>query len=540
MNADASQPDSAPDYVAALDLDCDPFQDRHEARFFYADPALMQRLDLLQHLTRFSEQLLYVRAPAGAGKTMLRQQLQLRAAEHWRLCELDGTAVNTPAELYVQLSHCYPDAAAENTEHFGSDLIHYCLGLQQSGQLAVLVIDNAEHLPAPVLEALLGLARSPAETLKALRVLIFATPELDPTLQSLSLKSPGESLVHTLDLPPFDEQQSAAYLMYQLAIAGYSGDSPFSATEVRAMHKAACGRPGELNRLARETLLEQGLQRAARRPAGPSRSRRGRWLTGLALVAAAGIAIGVWQLGIRTPALPGLEEQTVQLPPANPLAAGADTPDPAPDPATATRPDTESLSEPPDPAQAPAADAAPAPDAEPSPALPTRQVQETPAAEAPPSPAPEPTEPEPPAPREQAPAEAEPPGEEAPAPAAPAVPTQPQADSAPADAVRPPAAPAPAPDWLADQPAEHYTLQLLGARDPETVERFLARHGDEAELHAIRTWRKAAAWHIVVTGSYPDRAAATAARGALPAALRQLQPWPRRFDQIRAELPPAE
>ncbi|MAT64440.1 MAG: hypothetical protein CMN57_02200 [Gammaproteobacteria bacterium] len=538
MNAEASQPDTPPDYVAALDLDCDPFQDRHEARFFYADPALMQRLDLLQHLTRFSEQLLYVRAPAGAGKTMLRQQLQLRAAEHWRLCQLDGAAVNTPAELYVQLSHCYPDAAAENTEHFGSDLIHYCLGLQQSGQLAVLVIDNAERLPAPVLEALLGLARSPAETLKALRILVFATPELDPTLQSLSLKSPGESLVHILDLPPFDEQQSAAYLMYQLAIAGYSGDSPFSATEVRAMHKTAGGRPGELNRLARETLLEQGLQRAtARRPAGPSRSRRGRWLTGFALAAAAGIALGLWQLGSRAPALPDLEEQTVQLPPANPLAAGADTPDPDPDPATPSRSDPQSPSEPPEPAQAPAVGAAPTLDTGPSPALPAPPARETPA-EAPPSPTAEPSEPDTPTPPEQAPAEAEAPTGPAPAPAEPVAPSQPQAASAPADTVTTPAAQAP--DWLADQPADHYTLQLLGARDPETVERFLARHGDQAELHAIRTWRKDAAWHIVVTGSYPDRAAATTARAALPAALRQLQPWPRRFDQIRAELPPAE
>ncbi|BCO32533.1 hypothetical protein TspCOW1_26360 [Thiohalobacter sp. COW1] len=538
MNADASQPYTPPDYVAALDLDCDPFQDRHEARFFYADPALMQRLDLLQHLTRFSEQLLYVRAPAGAGKTMLRQQLQLRAAEHWRLCQLDGAAVNTAAELYVQLSHCYPDAAAENTEHFGSDLIHYCLGLQQVGQLAVLVIDNAERLPAPVLEALLGLARSPAETLKALRILIFATPELDPTLQSLSLKSPGESLVHTLDLPPFDEQQSAAYLMYQLAIAGYSGDSPFSATEVRAMHKTAGGRPGELNRLAHETLLEQGLQRAAaRRPAGPSRSRRGRWLTGFALLAVAGIAIGLWQLDTRAPALPGLEEQTLQLPPANPLAAGTDTPAPGPDPATPSPPDTESVSEPADPAQAPAAGETPALEAELSPAVPAPSVGETPA-EAPAAPAPEAAEPEPPAPREQATAPAPEP------PAAQAAPAQTQTEAAPAAAARTRASTdtdsTPAPDWLADQPADHYTLQLLGARDPETVERFLARHGDEAKLHAIHTWRKAAAWHIVVTGSYPDRAAATAARGALPAALRQLQPWPRRFDQIRAELPPAE
>lgn len=532
MNRDVAQQALPPDYVAALNLDTDPFQDRHELRFFYADPVLMQRLDLLQHLTRFSEQLLYVRAPEGAGKTMLLHQLRLRAADNWHTCQLDAAAMASPAELYVQLSRCFPDAAAENTEHFGSDLIHYCLGLQQSGQLAVLVIDDAERLPGPVFEALLGLARSPAETLKALRILVFATPALDTTLQSLVLSSPGDALVHTLDLPPFDEQQSAAYLMYRLAIAGYSGDSPFSATEVRAMHKTAAGRPGELNRLARETLLEQNPQRAGQRAAAGSgrRPRRGVRVAGTALTVAALIVGGFWYLANRAPELPLLSEQTVQLPPANSLAPPADTPpavgDPEPDtrpPETPDRSGTDAapvpqalpqapdMPEPEAPADEPAS--IPEPTPEPAPDAPEAADPERPAAAGSPAATATPEEDVPEAPRETA------------EPAAPA-----EADAT--------AAPPAAPDWLTAQPDGHYTLQLLGAREPETVERFLARHGERAELHSIRTWRGDAAWHIVVTGSYPDRSAATAALAALPETLRKLQPWPRRFEQIRAELPP--
>lgn len=529
MNREAGQQNLQPDYVAALNLDTDPFQDRHEPRFFYADPVLMQRLDLLQHLTRFSEQLLYVRAPEGAGKTMLLHQLRLRAADNWHTCQLDAAALGSPADLYVQLSRCFPDAAAENTEHFGSDLIHYCLGLQQSGQLAVLVIDDAERLPGPVLEALLGLARSPAETLKALRILVFATPALDTNLQSLALSSPGDALVHTLDLPPFDEQQSAAYLMYRLAIAGYSGDSPFSATEVRAMHKTAAGRPGELNRLARETLLEQNQQRAGQRHAAGSGHRpwRRARIAGVALTAAALIVGGFWYLGSRAPELPLLSEETVQLPPANPLAPPADTPLAHSDPEPDTRP--------PDAPGPSGTDAVPAPPAlsqapdMPEPAAPTATPEPT--QEPAPEPAPAAATPERPAAADSPAATAAP---ETKLPEAPEETAGPAA-SAEAEA----ATPSPkAPDWLADQPDGHYTLQLLGAREPVTVERFLARHGERAELHPIRTWRGDAAWHIVVTGSYPDRTAATAALAALPETLRKLQPWPRRFEQIRAELPP--
>ena len=528
MTTDAVQPTrSTPDYVAAFDLECDPWEDRHEARFFYADPALMQRLDLLQHLTRFSEQLLYVRAPAGAGKTMLLHQLRLRAADHWRLCQLEDSPA-TAAELYVQLSRCYPDAASENTEHFGSDLVHYCLGLQQSGQLAVLLIDDAERLPAPVLEALLNLARSPGETLKALRILLFATPELEPTLQSLALDTPGETLVHTLDLPPFDEQQSAAYLMYRLAIAGYSGDSPFSGTEVRAMHKTAAGRPGALNALARETLQEQ-LQRRAlprRSTAAPGTRRRWPWVAATALVLLGLLVGGWWQLASRVPGPGPSREQNLPLPPANPLASSRQPPgDTAavpgePAPATAA-PAVPALAEgEPDPQPA-EAQPVPAPAKDSTESAPTPPASGATAATAPAAPGAAPSE-----------TTATPAPEPTPPTAEPA--TGPgKADSATAG----PATPAPA-DWLARQPDDHYTLQLLGARARETVQRFLDRHGDRLELHTVQTRREGAAWHLVLTGSYPDRDAAAAAIEALPAGLRGLKPWPRRFEQIRAELPP--
>lgn len=523
-----------PDYVAAFGLDSDPFQERHEARFFYADPALMQRLDLLQHLTRFSEQLLYVRAPEGAGKTMLSHQLRLRAADHWRLCQLDGASLGSPAELYVQLSRCYPDAAAENTEHFGSDLVHYCLGLQQSGQLAVLVIDAAERLSAPVLEALLNLAQSPTETLKALRILLFAGPELQPTLQSLALESPGDALVHTLDLPPFDEQQSAAYLMYRLAIAGYSGDSPFSATEVRAMHKSAAGRPGALNALARDTLLEQVQRRSLSRraPADRPHRRRWPWVAGLSLAALAVLAVGWWQLASREPGLPLVRDHGVTLPPANPLAGPGDIPgQPAQAEAEPEAPDTPIASE---TTAAPVVDSAPE---QAPPELPTvtgkAPAAPSGAATQPDSEAATPPETQPGEVPGAAPSPEPPADTPSPAPATPG--EAPPAKTDTETSAQIPAQPA---DWLDRQPDGHYTLQLLGAREPATVESFLNRHGEHVELHPVRTWREEAAWHIIITGSYPDRAAAAAAIEALPAALRQLQPWPRRFEQIRDELPP--
>jgi hypothetical protein len=63
--------------------------------------------------------------------------------------------------------------------------------------------------------------------------------------------------------------------MYRLAVAGYSGDSPFSLTEIRALHKAAEGLPGRLNVLAHETLMERAGRIASRNKTGAAKKTSG-------------------------------------------------------------------------------------------------------------------------------------------------------------------------------------------------------------------------------------------------------------------------
>ncbi|HEY9197773.1 MAG TPA: hypothetical protein VIR60_00315, partial [Gammaproteobacteria bacterium] len=88
MSAPAPQPN--PDYLTGLGLQRAPFLDQIDDRFFYADPMLVQRLDLLQHLAQFGDMLLGVSGPAGSGKSTLLQQILLRGGTTWRGCRLNG------------------------------------------------------------------------------------------------------------------------------------------------------------------------------------------------------------------------------------------------------------------------------------------------------------------------------------------------------------------------------------------------------------------------------------------------------------------
>ncbi len=105
MNATAPISNTADDYLATLGLQQHPYLDSTNARFFYADPGLIQRLDLLQHLTQFGDMLLGVTGAVGSGKSTLAQQFLLRSnSTSWRSCHLNGAQLQQPAELLAKLA----------------------------------------------------------------------------------------------------------------------------------------------------------------------------------------------------------------------------------------------------------------------------------------------------------------------------------------------------------------------------------------------------------------------------------------------------
>lgn len=564
QNTSAQAP---PDYLAALRLERAPFLDQPDDRFFYADPMLLQRLDLLQHLTRFGDMLIGVIGPDGAGKTTLLQQFLLRGGAGWRFCRLDGARLNHANDLVGGIAECFGLPADSDAERAKATLLRHCQGLQQSGQLAVAVIDDAHRLPEAVLRALLGLGGAPGETLRAIRIVMFGNDTLEARLTDMGLHQPQQPLLHRLDIPRFDEQQSASYLMYRLAVAGHSGNCPFSLTEIRAIHKAADGRPGQLNVLAHETLMERAQRIAARKRASgaaiPRMPARGPvWLAaGLGTLALAGGAYLLLTSGPEhpPPAPTDAPPLALHLPPEHlpPIEASPE--------AGLDGPATETEAPPPSLPSSPAAEPAESSDAgtaTPPPAAPELPAEAESRAEAESAPGPETGSPlrlEPPVPAAEP--AASPPSDEtaangAPPPAASEAPADQPAAAVAAPSAAPPdastatdagppaAAPAPAPapdgllreDWIAERPGTHFTLQLLGVRTESALRRYFARQALPSPVAYFRTKYKGGDWYVLVQGEYASIEAARAAVDSLPAAVRKASPWPRSFASVQADL----
>ncbi|MEJ2687282.1 MAG: AAA family ATPase [Gammaproteobacteria bacterium] len=276
-------------YLDVLDLQRPPFGLDPDPAFFYAEPTLMQRLDLLVHLAQFSDRILIVTGPAGAGKTSLLQQFMSRAGESWRPCAMDSTEAPHSNALLARLASCFGGAGkADSTAVDVPALLERWHALQSAGHHPMVVIDDAHKLNTGTLEALLNLAGDPAQTAARVRVILLGEPSLLALLARAGLDPERDHLVHTMSLPALNAEQTAAYMAYRLAVAGYSGESPFAPTEARAIHKASGGVPGRINQLAHEHLEEHMTGADSSKSAAKGR-RVPRWAI---------IALGVIVLGV--------------------------------------------------------------------------------------------------------------------------------------------------------------------------------------------------------------------------------------------------
>ena len=92
------------------------------------------------------------------------------------------------------------------------------------------------------------------------------------------------------------------------------------------------------------------------------------------------------------------------------------------------------------------------------------------------------------------------------------------------------------PAWLKQQSPQNWTLQVLGARDPETLIKFARQHklGDDSAWFVTDLNGKP--WYVLVHRFYANRDIARNAISRLPAGLRQARPWVKSLQAIHKSM----
>ncbi len=91
-------------------------------------------------------------------------------------------------------------------------------------------------------------------------------------------------------------------------------------------------------------------------------------------------------------------------------------------------------------------------------------------------------------------------------------------------------------DWLVSQSKHNWTLQLLGAREPETLLKFAQHYKLSTSTAWYKTWLSAKPYYVLVHGSYTSRNEARNAIAQLPAQLRANKPWVKSMQSVQKSI----
>ncbi len=87
-------------------------------------------------------------------------------------------------------------------------------------------------------------------------------------------------------------------------------------------------------------------------------------------------------------------------------------------------------------------------------------------------------------------------------------------------------------EWLRAREPQHFTIQIFGHKNAAGIAKFVETHELSGDLAQFETRRDGNPWFGLVQGTYPDKQAARAAIGNLPARIRASGPLVRSFADV--------
>lgn len=194
----------------------------------------------------------------GTGKTMLCRRLLSALPEIYRPIYIPNPYLR-PEGLFHAIAHELGIRIDGNNSHVILNAIEEeLMQLAVLGHKVILIVDEAQSMPAETLEALRLVTNLETEKMKLLQVVLFGQPELDFILAQTALRQLLQRITFSYHLRPLDYQATVNYVEHRLRCAGYTstnGNVLFEEKALKTMYAASGGTPRLINILAHKSLM---------------------------------------------------------------------------------------------------------------------------------------------------------------------------------------------------------------------------------------------------------------------------------------------
>jgi MSHA biogenesis protein MshM len=233
-----------------------PFTLTPNTNFYLGLEPHNEALAVLVTALKTGEGFIKVVGEVGTGKTLLCRKLLNEIPEHFVTAYIPNPYLK-PDELRraVAVELGVKQAQRMSLQLLTQRIQQRLLELHSQGHSVVLILDEAQALPAESLEALRLFTNLETETRKLLQVVLFAQPELDIRLAESGFRQLKQRITFSYKLRPMTAIEVEQYIHHRLQVAGYKGASLLSHSLAKKLAKVTGGIPRLVNILCHKMLM---------------------------------------------------------------------------------------------------------------------------------------------------------------------------------------------------------------------------------------------------------------------------------------------
>ena len=192
----------------------------------------------------------------GSGKTtVLRALLSQLDADHHRTALIFNPCLSPP-ELLQNINREFGIPAITSNRSTLLDALNQFL-LQQNaeGRNVLLIIDESQHLEAPVLEQIRLISNLETDREKLIQIILSGQPEFMQILERKEMRQLSQRITVRYHLQPMDFQDTVHYINHRLKVAGGRGAALFSRGALKRIYRYSRGLPRLINAACDRALL---------------------------------------------------------------------------------------------------------------------------------------------------------------------------------------------------------------------------------------------------------------------------------------------
>ncbi|WP_026971985.1 XrtA/PEP-CTERM system-associated ATPase [Aliagarivorans marinus] len=247
-------------YEAFFGLSDKPFKLSPDPKFFFASPHHERAISYLRYGLSQGEGFIVVTGPIGTGKTTIARSLLASVDASIVAAQIATTRLNPEELVRLVAAQFAIDVDGLNKAEILKRFEKYLLTLHQQGKRALLVVDEAQNLPAETVEELRMLSNFQLDDKPLFQSFLLGQEELKPIIELPEMEQFRQRIIASCHLKPFDGEQTQGYIEHRLKQVGWQDNPKLDEDIFPKISELTRGIPRKINIFADRLFLYAFLE----------------------------------------------------------------------------------------------------------------------------------------------------------------------------------------------------------------------------------------------------------------------------------------